>query len=118
MTANITGFNTGIFVYIQPVSKDVVSNFMPSGVAPWTSATTITGRILNANPNRVMFFIQNIHTGAPLYVALNGNAAHTGNFNFILNPSLSLGYGGSSFSDDHYRGAICVSGGGYTHYEL
>lgn len=119
VSANITGFNTGVIVYTQPVTKASVSNLAPSGVAPWTSMTSFqTGQIFAANPSRVMFFIQNIHTGTPLYVSLSSNAVSTGNFNFILNPSLSAGYGGSSFSDDHYRGAVTVSGSAWAAYEV
>ncbi len=114
----ITGFNTGIIVYTQPVTKASVSNLAPSGTSPWSSMTSFqSGQIFAANPSRVMFFVQNIHTGIPLYVSLSANGASTGNFNFILNPSINLGYGGSSFSDDHYRGAVCVSGGGWAAFE-
>lgn len=119
VSSTVTGFNTGVIVSIQPVTKASVSNLAPSGVAPWTDLTSaVTGQIFASNPARVMFFVQNIHTGTPLYVSLSANAASTGNFNFILNPSTALGYGGGSFSDDHYRGAVCVSGGGWTAYEL
>ncbi len=74
--------------------------------------------LLGSNASRTLFFVQNIHTGIPLYCALNSNAAGTGNFNFILNPSLTAGFGGSSFSDDHYRGPVQISGGAYIAWEV
>lgn len=115
----MTGWNTGITVSTQPVTKTSTSNLAPSGATPWTSMSAyVTGQILAANSSRVMFFIQNIHTGIPLYVALSSNAANTGNFSFILNPSATPGYGGSSFADDHYRGPICVSGGAWNAWEM
>lgn len=116
--AQITGFNSGIVVSTQPVTKTVVSNSTPSGVSPWTSMTVMQTGQIGANPNRVLLFVQNIHTGTPLLVALNNTAASTGNFNFILNPSTVQGYGGSSFSDDHYRGPVQISGGAYMAWEL
>jgi len=79
--------------------------------------SSVTGA-LGANPNRVMFFVQTIHTGIPTYVALNNVGASTGNFNFVLNPSAAVGYGGSSFSDDHYRGTVQISGGAWQAWEL
>ncbi len=122
LTDQITGWNTGIVVSIQPVTKTSVSNLFPTGIAPWTGMDpaiyTQTGTLFAANPNRVMFFIQNVHSGIPLYVALSQNAASTGNFSFILNPSQSQGFGGSSFSDDHYRGAVTASGGAWIHWEV
>lgn len=114
----VTGWNTGNLVTVQPRSTNTVSNSTPSGVAPWTVITDMRTGQIGANPNRVMFFVQNIHTGVPTYVALNNTAAGTGNFNFILNPSQNLGYGGSSFADDHYRGAVQISGGAYIAWEL
>lgn len=114
----VTGWNTGIVVAIQPVTKTTVSTSAPSGVSPWTSMSSVTTGLIGTNPNRVMFFIQTIHTGIPTYVALNSNPASTGNFNFILNPSLVQGYGGSSFSDDHYRGPVQISGGAYIAWEV
>lgn len=117
-TDQITGFNTGIIVTFAPVSKTVSSNSTPSGVAPFIGATIQTGQILALNATRTMFFIQNIHTGTPLYVNFGSQAASTGSFSFILNPSATPGFGGSSFSDDHYRGPITVSGGAWTAWEL
>lgn len=119
VTTQTTGFNTGLVVQTHPSTSTIVSTLAPSGVSPWTSITSITtGQVFAANPSRIMFFIQNIHTGVPLYVAFSANAASTGNFNCILNPSTAVGWGGTSIADDHYRGPICVSGGGWVSWEL
>lgn len=118
VTDQVTGWNTGIIVSFAPVSKTVSSNSTPSGVAPFTGSAIATGQILALNATRTMFFIQNIHTGTPLYVNFGSQAASTGSFSFILNPSATQGFGGSSFSDDHYRGPITVSGGAWTAWEL
>ncbi len=110
----ITGTST-----IQPVTKTVTSNSTPSGSFPWNSMTSsITGQILPSNPNRVYFFIQNVHTGQSLYVNLGTQAASTNSFSFILNPSTVVGWGGATFSDDHYRGPVCVSGGSWNAWEM
>jgi hypothetical protein len=93
----------------------------PSGTFPYTgmdSSYRVTGQVFGVNLARTMLFLQNVHTGLPLYVALNANAASTSNFSMILNPSTFEGRGGSSFADDHYRGAVCVSGGGWTAWEM
>jgi hypothetical protein len=114
----ITGWTTGIKVRVEPGSTTSVSNSTPSGASPYTSATTFFGQALAANPNRIMMFVQNIHTGTPLYVNLGAGAAGTGTFSFILNPSTIQGWGGASFADDHYRGAVQVSGGAWTAWEM
>lgn len=107
----ITGFNTGILLSVTPPSSLTTSNSTPSGVAyPFTGTNILTGQILPSNANRIMFFIQNTHTGVPLYVNL-GNPASVTSFSMILNPSTVQGWAGSSFADDHYRGAVFVSGG-------
>jgi hypothetical protein len=116
--STVTGWNTGIKVRTEPVSTTSVSNSTPSGASPFTGTTFFFGQALAANPNRVMMFVQNIHTGIPLYVNLGAAAASTGAFSFILNPSASLNYGGSSFADDHYRGAVQVSGGAWQAWEM
>jgi hypothetical protein len=115
----VTGWTTGQKVRIEPVSTSTALALGPSGLAPWTDvANRLSGQIMGTNPNRVMFFVQNVHTGTPLYVNLSSQAASTGSFSFILNPSTVAGWGGGSFSDDHYRGPVCVSGGAWTAWEL
>jgi hypothetical protein len=118
LTTQVTGFNTGLVVVTEPVTKTVVSNSIPSGAAPWTSMTAMQTGQLGANPSRVMLFIQTIHTGIPTYVALNNTIASTGNFNLILNPSTVQGWGGTSFGDSHYRGPVQISGGAFISWEL
>lgn len=119
LTDQITGWNTGIRVRIEPVSASATSNLIPSGAYPFTGTSTFFfGQALAANPNRIMLFVQNIHTGTPLYVSLSSTAASTGAFSFILNPASIPGWGGSSFADDHYRGAVQVSGGAWQAWEI
>lgn len=117
-TTQITGWNTGFTVTVQPASSPTTSASSPSGTAPFTALVGITGIALNANPNRIMCFVQNIHTGLPLYVQLGAGTAGTGNFSMILNPSANLGWGGDSWSDDHFRGRISCSGGAWNVFEL
>lgn len=113
----VTGFNSGIVVTTSPRTSSTTSSAVPSGAAPFTSATFFWGQALAANLNRKKLFLQNIHTGIPLVCAMNGTPASTGNCSFILNPSTVIGYGGSSFSDDGYLGAVQVSGGAWTAWE-
>jgi hypothetical protein len=96
----------------------IVSYTAPSGVAPFTAMNGITGMALTANSSRLTMFIQNIHTGLPLYVLLGTTTPGTGNFSMILNPSTIIGQGGDSFSDDHYRGQVNVSGGAWNAWQI
>lgn len=117
--ATVTGFNTGIVVRTQEVATSSVTTLGISGTAPWTSmATPTVGTALNANTNRNTWFIQNIHTGQPLYVNLGASAASATQFNFILNPSTVQGWGGGSYSDSRYKGAVTVSGGAWNAWEM
>lgn len=121
-TNTITGWNTGNLVQTHYQTAAVTTNSIISGTSPWTGTSTavyvFTGQVFAANPNRVKFFIQNIHTGMPLYVNLGTAAASTGSFSFILNPSTVQYWAGASASEDSYRGAVCASGGGWTAWEL
>lgn len=125
LTANLTApaYVTGQVAIsgtttIQPVTVTGTSNATPSGNGTWSNLTDLRTGMLGLNPSRTLFFVQNIHSGLPLYVALNANAASTGNFSFILNPSQNQGWGGSSFADDHYRGIVQLSGGAYIAWEM
>lgn len=117
-TNQVTGWNTGNIVTVTPRSSSVVTNYGPSGASPFTSTTTFFGQALAANPNRLEMFVQNIHTGTPLYVNLGATAAGTGAFSMILNPSTAIGWAGSSFGSDKYKGAVQVSGGAWVAWEL
>lgn len=90
----------------------------PSGTSPFTNMVGITGTALNANPNRLTLFVQNIHTGLPLYVLLGAGTPGTGNFSTILNPASSIGFGGNSFTTDRYKGQVNVSGGAWNAWEI
>ena len=107
-------------VTVVPPSATSTNNSSPSGApSPWASMTVYsTGTALALNAARNMFFVQNIHTGIPLYVNLGTAAANTGNFSMILNPSSNTSWGGSSFADDHYKGAVTVSGGSWIAWEI
>jgi hypothetical protein len=117
-TVTISGIGTGVKLRVENTTATVTSSSTPSGLAPFTSDTRYFGQALAANSNRVTMFIQNTHTGLPLYVNLGTTAASTGVFSMILNPSTVQGWGGSSFSTDRYRGAVQASGGSWIAWEL
>ncbi len=117
LTDQITGWNTGIKVRTEPVSFTSVSNATPSGATPFTGITTFFGQALAANPSRNELFVQNVHTGIPLYVNLGATAAGTGSFSLILNPSTVQGWAGTSYASSSYRGAVQVSGGAWIAWE-
>jgi len=114
----VTGWNTGNIVTTVPRSSSVATNYGPSGVVPFTGVSAFFGQALAANVSRLECFVQNVHTGLPLYVNLGATAASTGNFSMILNPSTAIGWAGSSFGSDKYKGAIQVSGGAWVAWEL
>jgi hypothetical protein len=116
--AQITGFNTGAVVTVISQSSSVATNYGPSGVVPFTGGIAYFGQALAANAARLECFVQNVHTGTPLYVNLGSTAASTGNFSMILNPSTVFNWGGSSFGSSRYKGAIQVSGGAWVAWEI
>jgi len=113
-----TGWNTGNIVTVTNRTSSVATNYGPSGVVPFTGGIAFFGQALAANSNRLEMFIQNIHTGTPLYVNLGATAASTGNFSMILNPSTVNNWGGSSFGSSRYKGAVQVSGGAWVAWEI
>jgi len=118
VVSQITGWNTGSVVTVAPRSSSVATNYGPSGASPFSSAAFFWGQALAANPARLECFLQNVHTGTPLYVNLGASAASTGSFSMILNPSTMLNWGGSSFGSSRYKGAIQVSGAAWVAWEI
>ncbi len=118
IAATVTGWNTGIVITAQPNFASTVSSATPSGVSyPFATATVFAGQALAANASRIFFFVQNVSSGTPLYCRLGNSPASATGFSFILNPSQFNGGGGSSFGDDHYRGAVQVSGSAWVAWE-
>lgn len=117
-TVAVTGWNTGMVVTTSPRTSSVATNYGPSGVVPFTGGLAFFGQALAANSNRLECFVQNVHTGTPLYVNLGTTAASTGNFSMILNPSTVFNWGGSSFGSSRYKGAVQVSGGAWVAWEI
>lgn len=95
-----------------------INNPAPSGNYPYTSTQFFFGRALPENQSRLEMFVQNTHTGIPLYVRLHTGAASTGAFSMILNPSTVQGWAGSSFGSSTYKGAVQVSGGSWIAWEI
>lgn len=119
LTTQVTGFNTGAIVTTDVRSSAVAGNSTPSGTGPYTSMSAFAfGQALAANANRAELFIQNIHTGIPLYVNFGAVAASTGAFSMILNPSTVQGWAGTSFGTRSWRGPVTVSGGAWIAWEL
>ncbi len=96
----------------------VLSNFAPSGSPSFANATGLVGLALPANPKRITMFVQNIHTGLPLYVTLGTGTASASFFSLILNPATSPGFGGERFTNDFYKGSVICSGGGWQAWDM
>jgi len=114
----ITGWNTGLVVTTDVRSSSTAGNSTPSGVAPFNGAGFFWGQALAANANRSELFVQNIHTGTPLYLNLGSVAASTGAFSMILNPSTQLNWGGTSWGSRSWRGGVQVSGAAWIAWEI
>lgn len=100
------------------VNASVTSNFIPSGVSPFSGGTTIFGTALVANPRRASMFVQNVHTGTALYLLLGSTAAGTGAFSMILNPAGNVSCGGDIYTSDIYKGQVTASGGAWIAWEM
>lgn len=114
--ASISGDVRFLRTGVQQVSfttSATASNIIPSGGA-FTGAALVTGLLLAQNLNRKSFFIQNNSTRSPLYVEFGQPPVSTGQYSFILNPSIANGFAGDSFFDSpaQYLGPISVSGDG------
>jgi len=118
VVSQITGWNTGLVVTTDVRSSSTAGNSTPSGAAPFNGAGFFWGQALAANVNRAELFVQNIHTGASLYVNLGSVAASTGAFSMILNPSTQLNWGGTSWGSRSWRGAVQVSGAAWIAWEI
>ncbi len=118
LTTQVTGFYTGAVVLTDVRSSSTAGNSTPSGASPFNGATFFWGQALAANANRAELFVQNIHTGTPLYVNLGSVAASTGSFSMILNPSTQLNWGGTSWGSRSWRGAVQVSGAAWIAWEV
>lgn len=107
LAAISSSVSSGIPIYTLGAST--VSNSTISGAAN----TMVTGQILAANPNRIMWYVQNISPSSPLYVKYGAGAVGPANFNLLLHPFTS-GYAGNSWTDNdaRWRGAISASGQG------
>ena len=101
------------------LASGMTNTSTPSGAAPFTGyAPLVTGQILAANVNRMMFYIQNISPVSALYVNLGTGLVSTGSFSLILNPAPATGQGGQSFTNNYYRGAVWVSGAAAIAWEI
>ena len=86
----------------QTVSTTSTSRFTPSG--------TLWGQLFAENPDRKVFYIQNVGTGGPIYVKYGPNA-YSNSFNIILKADTAIDAGGGgSIREDSYRGVVSVSG--------
>lgn len=116
-TVNSVGITGSPIITTINSGSSSINNAAPSGAYPYTSTQFFFGQALAANANRLEMFVQNTHTGIPLYVRLHTGAASTGAFSMILNPSTVQGWGGSSFGSSRYKGAVQVSGGSWIAWE-
>lgn len=101
----ITGqpVNVSGTVFSSPISATTVSNSTPSGA---------NGLALPANSNRKGWFVQNLATGAPLFVK-QGTTASTQSFSMVLKSATALFEGdGGAYIDDQpkWKGDVSVSG--------
>lgn len=106
------------FASVSPVSTSAPTNTVPYGAFPYTGASVFTGMPLNTNQGRSLFFIQNVSPNWPLFVNLAPSVPSSQAFSFVLNPAPATGQGGASFSDDHYKGPIFVSGAAAVIWEI
>lgn len=113
--------NGGALIQITDLdrSNDSVTSYLPTATTASNSTPSgsnafaqITGVILQANPNRIQCYIQNITSGGALYVNLGGGTASTGNYHVLLKAaSTAEGADGGIFQDQGlFQGAISVSG--------
>ena len=92
---------TGFIFQKTNYSTTAPNTFTPSGG---------TGVILNANPNRILFYTQTLDITSPLFVKL-GTGASNASFNYVLkkNTAQNAGDGGELTNRD-WKGTVSVSG--------
>ncbi len=114
-TGNYVPLETGMFlpavggsVTANPPTYSTISNSTPSGSA----GSVTTGVMLGNTPTRKEAYAQVIGSGGPVYIAFNGNAASTTNFNVILKAASSdPGADGGIWDNTSYTGPVSFSGG-------
>ncbi len=95
------------FTNSTPNPYAIVSNQIFTGNA----VSAVGGVLFPSSVGRLPFFIQVVGSGAPLYVAYNGQPAGTGNFSVVLKPaSATYGGDGGTLLETAYTGPVTVSG--------
>lgn len=86
--------------------SDTISSSTPSG----TQASNSYGTFLDANSNRLNFYIQNVGTGGALFLKYGAGASNA-SYNAILKAASTFENGdGGSINDNYWKGVISVSG--------